>query len=447
MKKNNVRETALETLLMIEKNQAYSHLLLNSMIKKHGVKEIDIPLLTEIVYGTLQRRDTLDFYLAPFIKNAKKTEQWVQNLLRLSVYQMVYLDRVPERAVFHEAVEIAKHRGHKGIASFVNGILRSIQRQGLPSTAEIKDEAERIAVETSFPLWLVKRWISQLGAADAKKMCEATLTPPSVSARVNFMKNTRGELMEQLLAKGFQIEEGDLTADAIKSLKGSLVQTEEFKEGRFTIQDESSMLVARTLAPEKGDAVLDACAAPGGKSTHIAEILENTGTVYSLDLHKQKVSLITEQAERLGLTNIKTEAMDSRKVHERFKNEQFDKILVDAPCSGLGVVRRKPDIKYTKSAEDVKRLSQIQLEILSSAAPLLKKGGTLVYSTCTIDSEENGQVVDKFLAEHSEFELDSAMADRLPEAAKPYADGGQVQILPHYFGTDGFYIASLRKKV
>ncbi|MDX8288316.1 16S rRNA (cytosine(967)-C(5))-methyltransferase RsmB [Metabacillus indicus] len=447
MKKNNVRETALETLLMIEKNQAYSHLLLNSMIKKHGVKEIDIPLLTEIVYGTLQRRDTLDFYLAPFIKNAKKTEQWVQNLLRLSVYQMVYLDRVPERAVFHEAVEIAKHRGHKGIASFVNGILRSIQRQGLPSTAEIKDEAERIAVETSFPLWLVKRWISQLGAADTKKMCEATLTPPSVSARVNFMKNTRGELMEQLLAKGFQIEEGDLTADAIKSLKGSLVQTEEFKEGRFTIQDESSMLVARTLAPEKGDAVLDACAAPGGKSTHIAEILENTGTVYSLDLHKQKVSLITEQAERLGLTNIKTEAMDSRKVHERFKNEQFDKILVDAPCSGLGVVRRKPDIKYTKSAEDVKRLSQIQLEILSSAAPLLKKGGTLVYSTCTIDSEENGQVVDKFLAEHSEFELDSAMADRLPEAAKPYADGGQVQILPHYFGTDGFYIASLRKKV
>ncbi|KEZ50045.1 16S rRNA (cytosine(967)-C(5))-methyltransferase RsmB [Metabacillus indicus] len=447
MKKNNVRETALETLLMIEKNQAYSHLLLNSMIKKHGVKEIDIPLLTEIVYGTLQRRDTLDFYLAPFIKNAKKTEQWVQNLLRLSVYQMVYLDRVPERAVFHEAVEIAKHRGHKGIASFVNGILRSIQRQGLPSTAEIKDEAERIAVETSFPLWLVKRWISQLGAADAKKMCEATLTPPSVSARVNFMKNTRGELMEQLLAKGFQIEEGYLTADAIKSLKGSLVQTEEFKEGRFTIQDESSMLVARTLAPEKGDAVLDACAAPGGKSTHIAEILENTGTVYSLDLHKQKVSLITEQAERLGLTNIKTEAMDSRKVHERFKNEQFDKILVDAPCSGLGVVRRKPDIKYTKSAEDVKRLSQIQLEILSSAAPLLKKGGTLVYSTCTIDSEENGQVVDKFLAEHSEFELDSAMADRLPEAAKPYADGGQVQILPHYFGTDGFYIASLRKKV
>lgn len=185
----------------------------------------------------------------------------------------------------------------------------------------------------------------------------------------------------------------------------------------------------------------------GGKSTHIAEILENTGTVYSLDLHTHKVSLITEQAERLGLTNIKTEAMDSRKVHERFKNEQFDKILVDAPCSGLGVVRRKPDIKYTKSAEDVKRLSQIQLEILSSAAPLLKKGGTLVYSTCTIDSEENGQVVDKFLAEHSEFELDSAMADRLPEAAKPYADGGQVQILPHYFGTDGFYIASLRKKV
>jgi 16S rRNA (cytosine967-C5)-methyltransferase len=446
-KTNNVREVALETLLTIEKNQAYSHLLLNSMIKKNHVKEIDIPLLTEMVYGTLQRKDTIDFYLAPFLKNAKKIEQWVMNLLRLSVYQMVYLDRVPERAVLFEAVEIAKLRGHKGIASLVNGILRSLQREGLPAFDSIKGEAERIAVETSHPVWLVQRWIAQLGADETRKMCLANLTPPSVTLRVNQMKQSPEELMEILAEKGIQTEKGDLTDDAIKSLKGNLAQTEEFKKGFFTIQDESSMLVARTLGLQKGDNVLDACAAPGGKSTHIAEILENTGSVYSLDLHEHKVKLIKEQADRLQLSNIKTEALDSRNADSRFENVQFDKILVDAPCSGFGVIRRKPDIKYSKTEEDVKRLSEIQLAILSSVAPLLKKDGTLIYSTCTIDHEENGQVVQAFLEKHRDYELDHSLTDRLPDSAKPFAADGQLQILPHYFGTDGFYIASLRKKV
>lgn len=446
-KTNNVREVALETLLTIEKDQAYSHLLLNSMIKKNQVKEIDIPLLTEIVYGTLQRKDTIDFYLAPFMKKAKKTEQWVLNLLRLSVYQMVYLDRVPERAVLFEAVEIAKSRGHKGIASYVNGILRSLQRSGVPSFDSIHDEAERLAVEMSHPLWLVKRWIHQLGIDETRKMCAENLTAPSQTARVNQMKQSADELIQFLESRGIQAEQGDLTPDAIKSVKGNLIQTEAFKEGLLTIQDESSMLVARTLGLKKGDYVLDACAAPGGKSTHIAEILENTGSVHSLDLHDHKVKLIREQAERLGLSNIHTEALDSRKAHLRFNKEQFDKILVDAPCSGFGVIRRKPDIKYSKSEQDVTRLSEIQLGILSSVAPLLKKGGTLIYSTCTIDHEENGHVVKQFLENHPEFEMDQAITDRLPEKAKPYAENGQLQILPHYFGTDGFYIASLRKKV
>ncbi|PAD70263.1 16S rRNA (cytosine(967)-C(5))-methyltransferase [Bacillus sp. 7586-K] len=443
---NSVRDVAVEILLQIEKNQAYSNLLLNTMIKKHKVNEKDIGLLTEIVYGTIQRRDTLDYFLANYIKKAKKLELWVKILLRVSLYQMVYLDRVPDRAVLYEAVEIAKKRGHKGIASLVNGVLRSIQREGLPDLNEISNENERLAIRTSHPLWLVDKWVKQFGFSETEKMCEANLIPPSQTARVNQMKVGVNDLIEQLNANDIPVERGDLSEDAIKGLKGNLALTEAFTEGNLTIQDESSMLVARALNPQPGELILDACAAPGGKSTHIAERMQGSGIVHSLDLHEHKVKLIKQQADRLGLNNIQAEALDSRKARERFQPESFDRILVDAPCSGFGVLRRKPDIKYTKTREDIERLAKLQLEILQEVAPLLKKGGVLVYSTCTIDKEENSDVVEAFLANHQEFSRVESVNAYLPEKIRPYINKGEVQILPHYFGTDGFYIASLRKK-
>ncbi|MFS0879934.1 16S rRNA (cytosine(967)-C(5))-methyltransferase RsmB [Metabacillus niabensis] len=443
---NSVRDVAVEILLQIEKNQAYSNLLLNTMIKKHKVNEKDIGLLTEIVYGTIQRRDTLDYFLANYIKKAKKLELWVKILLRVSLYQMVYLDRVPDRAVLYEAVEIAKKRGHKGIASLVNGVLRSIQREGLPDLNEISNENERLAIRTSHPLWLVDKWVKQFGFSETEKMCEANLIPPSQTARVNQMKVGVNDLIEQLNANDIPVERGDLSEDAIKGLKGNLALTEAFTEGNLTIQDESSMLVARALNPQPGELILDACAAPGGKSTHIAERMQGSGIVHSLDLHEHKVKLIKQQADRLGLNNIQAEALDSRKARERFQPESIDRILVDAPCSGFGVLRRKPDIKYTKTREDIERLAKLQLEILQEVAPLLKKGGVLVYSTCTIDKEENSDVVEAFLANHQEFSRVESVNAYLPEKIRPYINKGEVQILPHYFGTDGFYIASLRKK-
>lgn len=443
---NSVRDVAVEILLQIEKNQAYSNLLLNTMIKKHKVNEKDIGLLTEIVYGTIQRRDTLDYFLANYIKKAKKLELWVKILLRVSLYQMVYLDRVPDRAVLYEAVEIAKKRGHKGIASLVNGVLRSIQREGLPDLNEISNENERLAIRTSHPLWLVDKWVKQFGFSETEKMCEANLIPPSQTARVNQIKVGVNDLIEQLNANDIPVECGDLSEDAIKGLKGNLALTEAFTEGNLTIQDESSMLVARALNPQPGEMILDACAAPGGKSTHIAERMQGSGIVHSLDLHEHKVKLIKQQADRLGLNNIQAEALDSRKASEKFQPESFDRILVDAPCSGFGVLRRKPDIKYTKTSEDIERLAKLQLEILQEVAPLLKKDGVLVYSTCTIDKEENSDVVEAFLANHQEFSRVESVNAYLPEKIRPYINKGEVQILPHYFGTDGFYIASLRKK-
>ncbi|MEK4632194.1 MULTISPECIES: 16S rRNA (cytosine(967)-C(5))-methyltransferase RsmB [Bacillus] len=446
MKKINVRELALEALEKLEQNQAYSNLLLTSVIKTNTLSDQDRGLLTELVYGTLQNKIALDFMLKPFIRKPNKVKPWVIQLLRLSAYQMEYLEKIPDRAAIHEAVEIAKKRGHKGIASFVNGILRSLQREGAPSFAEIEDPVLRLSTETSHPEWLVKEWVEAYGFEAAEKICRIHLIPPKQTLRVNHIKSDRETVLNEMENAGLEAEAGDLSPDAIKLLKGSIANTAFFQNGRVSIQDESSMLVARALDPKPGETVLDACAAPGGKSAHIAELMENEGSLTSLDLHRHKVKLIKEGAERLGLTIIDAQTMDARKAGEAFGAERFDRILVDAPCSGFGVIRRKPDMKYTKTPEDSRRLSEIQLGILREIAPLVKKGATLVYSTCTMDRTENEEVMHAFIQEHPEFEPDLSLEKRLPEKARPFVQDGSLQILPHYFGTDGFFISSMRKK-
>jgi 16S rRNA (cytosine967-C5)-methyltransferase len=445
--KKNVRETAMDLLDAVEKNQSYSNLLLNHAIEKNQLPSKDIGLLTELTYGTLQRKMALDFFLKPFLKKTNKIETWVMYLLRLTVYQMVYLDKIPDRAAIYEAVEIAKKRGHRGIAGMVNGVLRSIQREGLPDLGEISEPLSRLAIETSHPEWLVRRWVTQFGFERTKSMCEMNLTAPLQTARVNLSKTTREECAKQLMEEGYMIELSSVIPEAIRSLKGNLAASAAFKSGLFTIQDESSMLAAYALGVKQNETVLDACAAPGGKSTHIAEKLQNTGKVISLDLHEHKVKLINENANRLGLDNIETKALDSRKVRDYFQPEQFDKVLLDAPCSGLGVMRRKPDMKYTKKEEDIKQLSMIQLSLLKSVASMVKKGGLLVYSTCTVDREENEHTIQTFLKTNPEFEGDGTFKNRMPEAVQPLIADYDLQVFPQDFGSDGFYIACLRKKV
>ena len=445
--RKNVREAALDILESIEKNQAYSNLLLNTSIKKNEIPQKDVGLLTEIVYGTLQRRMTLDYFLKGFLSNGKKVEDWVKILLRLTVYQMVYLDRIPDHAAINEAVEIAKKRGHKGISGLVNAVLRNMLRQGIPSFDSITDPVEKLAMETSHPLWLVKRWVDQLGVEETKKMCEINLTPPTQTARVNTVKTTVEECLTLLEEEGFQVEASDVIPEGIKVLKGNVANSTCFRDGLLTIQDESSMLVAYALDVDEAHVVLDACAAPGGKSTHIAEKMKNEGEVLSIDLHEHKVKLIKQNADRLDLSTIKTKAMDSRKLDEALEKESFDRILLDAPCSGFGVMRRKPDMKYTKQEEDVKRLQNIQLDLLHSVMPLLKKGGILVYSTCTIDKAENEEVVEKFLRENPCMEKDTTLVNRLPVDIKEYVHENELQVLPQYFNSDGFYIAAFRKQV
>lgn len=445
----NVREVATDLLVKIERSQAYSNLLLNTAIRKNGFTPKDSGLLTEIVYGTVQRKNTLDFYLKPFIKKPlSKLDDWVVVLLRLSVYQMLYLDRVPDHAILNEAVSIAKKKGHKGISGFVNGVLRNIQRKGVQPLASIKEKTLQLSIEHSHPEWLLKRWIQQLGELKTIDMCTVNNLPPSVTARVNTNKTSVDESLKKLKEESVEAQKSELCPDGIKVLSGNLPQTNAYQAGVLTIQDESSMLVGYAVDPQKDDRVLDACAAPGGKTTHLAERMQNQGEVTAIDLHDHKVKLIDDQVGRLGLDNVQTIAMDTRKAANLFQAETFDRILLDAPCTGFGVIRRKPDIKWAKTEEDIKRIQKVQFELLESVARLVKPGGLLVYSTCTIEEEENHYQIARFLQSHPGFDWDQSFKERMPESVHPYisGNGGELQILPQYFESDGFYIACLRKK-
>ncbi|WP_163970711.1 16S rRNA (cytosine(967)-C(5))-methyltransferase RsmB [Oceanobacillus halotolerans] len=441
-----LREAVLDVLLRIDEDSGYSHLLINHEIKSRKLATKDEGLFTEIVYGTLQRKLTLDYYLEAFI--SKKIEPWVKILLRMSLYQMIYLDKVPDHAILHEAVEIAKRRGHKGIASLVNGVLRNIQRKGLPDTNDIQDPSKRIAVETSHPKWLVKRWLDLYGETITRQMCEANLERKPISIRVQPLKITREDAIKKLEGLGFVAEPSTFSDQGIIVHKGNILRTELFSKGFVTIQDQSSMLVGEMLSVKPRMRVLDACSAPGGKVTHIAEKMEDKGEIHAYDLHAKKTKLIDQKASDLGLTIIDTNQGDARNSHQVYDAETFDRILVDAPCSGLGVIRGKPDIKYSKKEADIERLAHIQQEILESVTPLLKKDGKLIYSTCTVDKHENEKVVKTFLDKHPEFMVDQTFFDELPTVVRNSIGNSEygLQLFPHTFQTDGFFLTRLIQK-
>ena len=438
----NVRDAALTILLAVDKNQAYSNLLLHQTIEKYKLDVKDRGLLSEITYGTLQHKLTLDYYLEPFIHG--KVDLWVRWLLRMSLYQMHYLSRIPAHAAVNEAVEIAKRRGHKGIASMVNGILRSILREGVRSTNDIKDPNERLAIETSHPQWLVDRWVESYGYEETAEMLRENNIQPVQTVRVNTTKATVENVLTTLEREGVKAVRSEVMPECVHLQTGQAARTAAFRHGLITIQDESSMLPANVLNRQPGMKVLDMCAAPGGKTTHMAEKMQNEGSILAMDLHPKKLDLIEENTARLGLEIVQTAPVDGRKAASFLPKESFDAVLVDAPCSGLGVMRRKPDIKYTKREEDLESLQTIQLAILDNAAQVLKAGGRLVYSTCTVDKRENEGTVKLFLDQHPEMESESLT--NLPEKLLAKQNNGMLQVFPQDFGSDGFFVAAFRKK-
>jgi 16S rRNA (cytosine967-C5)-methyltransferase len=443
--KRSVRYVALQTIERVDKGGAYSNLLLNEMINKSGLSEKDSRLFTELVYGSISRKLLLEYYVLSFIKKPQKVDSWVKNLLILSVYQLLYLDKIPDHAVINEAVEIAKTKGNVGIGKFVNGILRSFQRQGAPDLNLIQDPVDRLATEISMPRWLTEKLITQLGIAETKVLGLSLFEKSQVSGRVDLRIISQAGALEQLQEDGIQAFASQVSPYGVVADKGFLAGNYLFESGALTVQDESSMLVAPALQIEPQHQVLDACAAPGGKTTHIATFLdtEKGGQVTALDIHDHKIKLINDNAQRLQVEAVvQTRQLDARKVQETFAKETFDRILVDAPCSGLGLMRRKPDIKYHKTAADFQQLPKIQLEILESVAPTLKQWGIMVYSTCTITEEENQAVVVAFLEKHTEFKkIDIKANDKIQSVIRDQ----QLILYPHQFMTDGFFICCMQK--
>ncbi|MCO7174651.1 16S rRNA (cytosine(967)-C(5))-methyltransferase RsmB [Sporolactobacillus kofuensis] len=445
----SVRETALDLLLAVTKKHAYSQIALNEALSSNPFSDKDKSLVTTLFYGVLQRKLTLDFYLSAFVHSKKKLDDWVELLLLLSFYQKVYLDRIPDHAIVNEAVMIAKKRGHRGISGLVNGVLRHFLREGIPDISKVQSERKRLSLQYSHPEWLIDLWKTQWDLSDALKIAEANNQPPNVVIRVNRIKATREELAEKLAVEGIRTIPGQLSKDCLIVQNGSVVETHLFKEGFFTIQDESSMLVADVVAPDQSMTVLDACAGPGGKTTHLAERMGNQGKIIALDLHPHKTQLIDHAAERLGLYTIETRALDARTAHTAFKESSFDRVLLDVPCSGLGVIRRKPEIKWMKSANEINGLIPIQQSILEETATLVKSGGWLIYSTCTINKDENEAQIRQFLAQHSEFHLEPTFAERLPNVLRDtqsQSGKGMVQLMPFTCQTDGFFICCLERK-
>ncbi|WP_411955415.1 16S rRNA (cytosine(967)-C(5))-methyltransferase RsmB [Alkalibacillus sp. S2W] len=441
-----VREIALNLLERVNQDGSFSHILINQTISKHDLKREDRGLLTEMVYGTLQRQMTLDYYLKHFV-GKKKLDPWVRILLRMSLYQTIYLSRIPDHAVINEAVTIAKKRGHKGISGFVNGVLRQVQREGIPSLDSIDDPITKLAVSTSHPTWMVKRWVEQYGFETTRKMCESNIESKRVSVRVQPLRIERDEAISHLEQEGIKTIPSRLSSQGLVITEGNVLESSLFPD-QLTIQDETSMLVSEMVDPSSEMSVLDACSAPGGKATHMAEKMAGEGTLYAYDLHESKIKLINDKAETLGLNNIITTPMDSRHLNEQHDHGSFDRILLDAPCTGLGVLRSKPDIKYQKSEENISELADVQRQLLDALMPLLKEDGQFVYSTCTVDQEENEHQIKALLERVPQLEVDPSFFEELPEVCQSLSGLSEfgLQLYPHDFAADGFFITRLRFK-
>ncbi|WP_010630998.1 16S rRNA (cytosine(967)-C(5))-methyltransferase RsmB [Sporolactobacillus vineae] len=448
MNRQSARETALDLLLSISKNKSYSQIALNEMLSSASLNGRDKALVTTLVYGVLQHSRTLDYILA-FYVSGKKPDLWVDLLLRLSLYQKIYLDRIPDHAIVNEAARIAGKRGHHGIVGFVNAVLRRFLREGVPDLNRIQPESKRLSIQYSHPEWLLSLWAGQWDSDTAVKIAESDNQAPPSFVRVNRLHTDRHELEAILEQDGMQTEPGRLSPDCLEIKGGHIAGTRAFATGLMTIQDESSMLVADAVAPEKGMTVLDACAGPGGKTTHLGERMQNSGQIIALDLHEHKTKLIDQSAKRLGVTNIRTKAMDAREAGSFFSPASFDRLLLDVPCSGLGVIRRKPEIRWDKSPEDLGHLAEIQNALLERTSTLVRSGGWLVYSTCTVNRDENDRRLTGFLSRHPEFEWEPDFFRRLPEALKQCRvtpDSSMIQLFPFQFNTDGFFIGCLRRK-
>ncbi len=418
---------------------------------------MDRAFITELVYGVLRQRGLLDWIIEKFTKKPiKKSSPLIRNILRLGTYQLLFLDKVPISAAVNESVRLAKEK-EKRSSGFVNAVLRNIdrERERIPYPEIEEHPLEFISVRHSHPAWLVKRWIERFGIDKTIALCKANNEPPPFTIRTNTLKIKRDELKKQLKEFVDSIEDCSVSSNGL-ILKGpaNIADYPAYKEGLFYVQDEAAQLISLILDPRPNEKILDACSAPGGKATHIAELMGNKGTVIALDVSKKGIGLLKENCKRLSIDIVRSYLMDAATMSAdrqgdlgEIGRDGFDKILIDAPCSGLGIIRRHPEGKWQKKEELIFESQKIQKRIIENLSKYLKSGGVLVYSTCSTENEENEDVVEDFLNNHPEFKVDD-IKQYFSETGKMLVDEkGFLHTSPVNYRMDGFFAVRLRKIV
>ncbi|MGI6710645.1 MAG: 16S rRNA (cytosine(967)-C(5))-methyltransferase RsmB [Bacilli bacterium] len=420
----NARRFALEAIEKIIREKAFSNLVVNEYLNKFSLSKEDRRFFTQLVYGTVENQILLNYYLEPYI-GQKSQKTWVKILLYMSVYQIVFM-KMADYAVVNESVEIASIK-NKHIGSFVNAVLRNFLRNEL-RTFEGLDEITELSIKYSYPIWIIKTFLNDLSYEKVKKILEENASVKKTHIRVNTLKSTNSKVEKFLIGRNYELEKSKLVKNGY-IVDGVLLKSELFEDGSITFQDISSQLVAEVVNPKGLDLVVDLCSAPGGKTSHMSAIMDNKGKIIACDIYQHKANLMKKTFERLGCTNIEINIIDGREIKSIVEKETVDALIIDAPCSGLGVIRDKPDIKFKLSDESIQEVIKIQKELLESSYEIVKKGGSLTYSTCTINSYENQKQIASFLKKHPDFE-------------KEY----EKLILPYEYHSDGFYICKLRKK-
>ena len=443
--KINSRKVAMEILDDIEKKGSFSNKILLKTFSSLDIEAIDRRFISKLVYGVIENKIYLDYIIRKFSSvRLKKINTTVLNLLRLGAYQIIFLSKTPDSAAVNESVKLTKKASYRH-SGFVNGLLRNISR----SYKEVKLPSKKnnlisyLSIKYSHPEWLVERWIKDFGKDFVEELLISNNKIPYLSLRTNTLLIKREDLITKLQSIGIECEKSVIVEEGVIITKTNDMPIETidlFINGFFTIQDESSMILSRIVNPSEGDKILDLCSAPGGKTTHIASLMNNTGEIIACDISDKKLEYVKENLTRLKIKNTKLIINDATNLNGDFINK-FDKVIVDVPCSGFGIIRRKPDIKYNKSVEDIIMLNKIQYEILKNAAEYVKTNGILIYSTCTIDKSENSKMINKFLENYKNFEVKSL------EFIEGVTINGsnELQLFPNVNNTDGFYCCKLIK--
>ncbi|WP_040211643.1 16S rRNA (cytosine(967)-C(5))-methyltransferase RsmB [Clostridium polynesiense] len=434
------RELAVHILDEILYNGAYSNIILGKELKNSELNSQDKALVTELVYGTIKYKYSIDNTMSLYLsKNISSVEKHILNILRVSFYQLIYLDKIPEYAVVNEAVNLSK-KSFPGLHKLVNGILRNHLRKRLKYIP--KSDLDSLCFNYSFEPWMVKLFLTQYGRETAESILSGLNQNPNITVRVNTLKTNFQDAFNKLEDFDYDVESGEISPDAIRIIKGRSIESNPlFIDGYITVQDESAMLVAPLINPDSNDLIMDLCSAPGGKSTHISELMENKGTLLAFDIHEGKLNLIKDNAERLGISNIKLAKMDAAKLKKEFINTA-DKILIDVPCSGIGIIRKKPEIKWNKTFHQFKSLVETQKAIINNAILYLKENGTLLYSTCTLNKSENEHNIKWLLKKFPNMKLEPIFIGKADNII--YHEEGYITILPNKY-MDGFFIAKLIK--